>query len=109
MRPLPVRQRDLDDLDPIAENGTQLSNAVSVGAIAPANHESTAVEPDRIAAFEASRRLDATADRHRHMAGRCGAFLRGGLLDALRFAHPAEDQAAVAHNRRVADIDRIER
>src|SRR5678815_4897408 len=87
MRPLPMRQRNFDEVDAVAENGAQLPNAVRVGAIAAADHERTPVEPEDIATFKTSWRLDASADRHRHMTGGRRALLRGRLFHALRLAH----------------------
>jgi hypothetical protein len=52
---MPVGQRNLDDLDPTAENGAELADAVSIGAIAAADDERTRIEPDDIAALETSR------------------------------------------------------
>ncbi len=104
-----MRQRNFDDFDTTAENGAELADSVGVGAIAAADEESTRIEPDDIAALEATRWLDVTGDRHRHVAGGCGAFLCGGLLDALRLTHPAENQTAIGHDRRVAHVDRVQR
>ena len=106
-RPAPVRERNDDELvDGVGEQGAQLTDAVVVRAVAAADNNGAIVEPHDVAAFESAGRFDA-ADDGDAPARECRA-LRCGLAGAQRFAHRTQDDAALADDRRVAHVDRIE-
>src|SRR5204862_2888421 len=81
----------------------QLADSRIVGAVAPAHRQRAPIDPADVSALEAAVAGDAAANRHARRAQR--RLLSGGLGATLPLAHVAEDDAGVAHDRRVAGIE----
>src|SRR5262245_22839601 len=102
-----MRQRDDDELvDRIAENVAELADALVVRAVPAADRDRALIEPDHIAALQAPWFSD-FAD-HRNIPDLERRPLCRRLPCPLRLAHAAEDHAAIAHDRRVTDVDGIQ-
>jgi hypothetical protein len=103
----PVGKGDDDQfVDRIAEERAQLRDARIIRPVPPPDGDRPIVQPDDIPALEPAGRHDGPHDRD---SGSAESPLLGYRLSHTRvFAHPAEDGAAVADDRRVPDVDRVQ-
>ena len=103
-----VGQRHDDELvERAVQQRLELSNAFGIRAGALPHRQRPLIEPDEVAAFEMPRRGDRAGNRP-SLASQF-VLLRLGLSGARRLAHAGEDDPAVADDRRVAGVDRVER
>src|SRR5438046_520507 len=106
-RAAPVGQGDHDELvDRAGEQRAELANPRVVRAIAPAGGERALVEPHDVAPLQPAVARDGADDRQAQGAER--RFLRRGLGGALRLPHVAQDEPAVARDRGVAHVQRVQ-
>ena len=99
-----VGQRHDDQLvDAIAEERAQLANALVVGAVAAGDGKGALVDPGDVAALNAALAGDLASDRNAPRLG--GAAQRSGFGAAVGFAHRAKNEAAVADDAGVANVD----
>ena len=101
---VPVRQIVGENLG-VGERRGELLDAGGVRAVAAADEQRLPVEPERVAAVDRSRRLDAAGDRD--------AGLGEIVLERLRLAQPLvlaraqQHGAALADEQRVVRVDRV--
>jgi carboxyl-terminal processing protease len=102
-----VRQRNDDDVHARTEQIAKLFDARVIGAVAAADGNRALVEPHDVAPFDLTGRLDDAGNRHAERPER--PALRGRLGLASGLPHPAQHDAPRRHDRRVADVDRVQR
>ena len=102
--PVPVRQVVREHLG-VGERPRELLDARGVRAVAAADEECVAVEPERVAAVDRPGRLDPRRDRH---ARPLEVGLEGArLAQPPLLAGPEEHGSLLAHEQRVVGVDRV--
>src|SRR5689334_8510522 len=83
----------------------ELADALGIGAIAPGDADMALIEPDDVAALDPTLAGDGAGDRNAGLAERFA--MHGRFAGPRGLAHVAQDYAARADRRRVADVKAV--
>src|SRR5688500_16993321 len=100
----PMEQRDVDHVDGFAEEHAKLTYPLGIRPVATADEQRAWVEPDHVTAFEQTGRFDSPVHAERVAERLEEAPLRIWFRLTCRLAHPAQDDAVRADDRRVPRV-----